>query len=303
MTSEAPASELPSIVEGLNPPQLAAVLHGEGAVLILAGPGSGKTRVITHRVAHLVRDERVAPWRILAVTFTNKAAKEMRERAGRMLGEDAASLHMGTFHAMCARWLRSDGEEIGISHNFVIYDDGDQLGLMKRVLDDIHVDPRRFSPRSLLSAISSAKSELITAEAYAAGVKDYFGEVVARAYKEYDRGLHANSALDFDDLLLQSVRLFDESSEALEKYAGRYRHVLVDEFQDTNPVQYRLARQLASVTETSRSSGTRTRVSTRGVPRTFETSRTSNAISPAAPSICSNRTTGRRPRSLPRPRR
>ena len=247
MTSDAPPTGLPSIVEGLNPPQLAAVLHGDGAVLILAGPGSGKTRVITHRIAHLVRDERIAPWRILAVTFTNKAAKEMRERAGRMLGEDAGSLHMGTFHAMCARWLRADGDEIGISRNFVIYDDGDQTGLMKRVLDDIHVDPRRFSPRSVLSAISNAKSELIVPEAFAAGVKDYFGEVVARAYKEYARVLRANSALDFDDLLLEAVRLFEESREALEKYAGRYRQVLVDEFQDTNPVQYQLARQLASV--------------------------------------------------------
>lgn len=247
MTNEAPAAELPSITNGLNPAQLAAVLHGDGAVLILAGPGSGKTRVITHRIAHLVRDERVAPWRILAVTFTNKAAKEMRERAGRMLGEDAASLHMGTFHAMCARWLRTDGDQIGIGHNFVIYDDGDQVGLMKRVLDDIHVDPRRFSPRSVLSAISNAKSDLIVPEAYASRVKDYFGEVVARAYKQYDHALRANNALDFDDLLLEAVRLFEESDEALEKYAGRYRHVLVDEFQDTNPVQYRLAQQLSSV--------------------------------------------------------
>ena len=246
MTSEAPAVELPPILEGLNSQQLAAVTYGDGAMLILAGPGSGKTRVITHRVAHLVRERRIAPWRILAVTFTNKAAKEMRERAGRLLGDDAAALHMGTFHAMCARWLRTDGKDIGINPAFVIYDDSDQVGLMKRVLEEIHVDPRRFTPRSVLSAISNAKSELIVPDVFAAQVKDYFGEVVARAYTRYDHALRANDALDFDDLLLQAVRLFEESGDALEKYAGRYRHVLVDEFQDTNPVQYRLARQLAS---------------------------------------------------------
>lgn len=237
----------PSILDGLNPVQHQAVLHGDGAVLILAGPGSGKTRVITHRIAHLVRDERVAPWRILAVTFTNKAAREMRERARALMGEDAASLHMGTFHAMCARFLRADGQAIGIGSNFVIYDDADQVGVMKRVLEELHVDPRRFSPRAVLSAISNAKSEMIVPEQLLARVRNYFDEVVARAYVRYNEMLRAAGALDFDDLLGETVRLFRESPEALEKYAGRYRHVLVDEFQDTNPVQYTLARQLASV--------------------------------------------------------
>ncbi len=237
----------PSILDGLNPVQHQAVLHGDGAVLILAGPGSGKTRVITHRIAHLVRDERVAPWRILAVTFTNKAAREMRERATALMGEDAASLHMGTFHAMCARFLRADGQAIGIGSNFVIYDDADQVGVMKRVLEELHVDPRRFSPRAVLSAISNAKSEMIVPEQLLARVRNYFDEVVARAYVRYNEMLRAAGALDFDDLLGETVRLFRESPEALEKYTGRYRHVLVDEFQDTNPVQYTLARQLASV--------------------------------------------------------
>jgi len=238
--------ELPSILEGLNPVQHEAVLHGDGALLILAGPGSGKTRVITHRIAHLVRDERVAPWRVLAVTFTNKAAREMRERAAALMGEDAAGLHMGTFHAMCARFLRADGQAIGISSNFVIYDDADQVGVMKRVLEELHVDPRRFSPRAVLSAISNAKSEMIVPEQLLARVRNYFDEVVARAYVRYNEMLRAAGALDFDDLLSETVRLFQDSPEALEKYAGRYRHVLVDEFQDTNPVQYTLARQLAS---------------------------------------------------------
>ncbi|MEP6870563.1 MAG: UvrD-helicase domain-containing protein [Anaerolineaceae bacterium] len=238
---------LPEILAGLNERQLSAVEHGDGAVLILAGPGSGKTRVITHRIAYLVREERIAPWRILAVTFTNKASKEMRERAARLMGEDAKSLHMGTFHAMCARWLRIEGQAVNISPDFVIYDDGDQVGLMKRILDDLHLDSRRFTPRAILSAISSAKSEMITPALFESRARNYFDEIVARAYHRYETSLRSASALDFDDLLTESVRLLQESPDTLEKLAGRYRHVLVDEFQDTNPVQYLLARMLASV--------------------------------------------------------
>ena len=238
---------LPEILAGLNERQLSAVRHGDGAVLILAGPGSGKTRVITHRIAYLVREERIAPWRVLAVTFTNKASKEMRERAARLMGEDAKSLHMGTFHAMCARWLRIEGQAVNISPDFVIYDDGDQVGLMKRILDDLHLDSRRFTPRAILSAISSAKSEMITPALFESRARNYFDEVVARAYHRYETSLRSASALDFDDLLTESVRLLQESPDTLEKLAGRYRHVLIDEFQDTNPVQYLLARMLASV--------------------------------------------------------
>ncbi len=237
---------LPAILEGLNEPQRAAVTHAEGPVLILAGPGSGKTRVITHRVAYLVREKRVPPWRILAVTFTNKAAKEMRERAIALMGEDGKNVAMGTFHAMCARWLRIDGSAIGIDPNFVIYDDDDQIRLMKRILEELRVDPRRFAPRAVLSAISNAKSEMIVPEEFSRRVKDYFGEVVARAYPLYQAALQKSSALDFDDLLMEAVRLFRDSGETLDKYAGRFLHVMVDEFQDTNPVQYQLARLLAS---------------------------------------------------------
>jgi DNA helicase-2/ATP-dependent DNA helicase PcrA len=236
-----------SVLDDLNEVQRRAVSHGNGAVLILAGPGSGKTRVITHRIAYLVREERIAPWRILAVTFTNKAAREMRERCAELLGDDAASLHLGTFHSMCARWLRADGAAIGIDPKFVIYDDADQLALMKRIVEELRLDSRRFSPRALLSAISSAKNEMVGPDAYAATVKTYPEEVVAKAYRRYNERLRASSALDFDDLLLEAVRLFEDSPEALQKYAGRYRHVLVDEFQDTNAAQYALARQLASV--------------------------------------------------------
>ncbi len=238
--------QLPEILEGLNPPQRAAVTHTEGPVLILAGPGSGKTRVITHRVAYLVREKRIAPWRILAVTFTNKAAREMRERAIALMGEDGRSVAMGTFHAMCARWLRIDGAAIGIDPDFVIYDDDDQVRLMKRILEELRVDPKRFAPRTVLSAISNAKSEMIVPEEFSRRARDYFDEIVARAYPLYQAALKQSSALDFDDLLLEAVRLFQESEETLDKYSGRFLHVMVDEFQDTNPVQYQLARLLAS---------------------------------------------------------
>ena len=242
-----PAAQNPSpAVEGLNPAQRAAVEHGEGAQLILAGPGSGKTRVITNRIAWLVGEQRIAPWRILAVTFTNKAAREMRARAQGLLGEDAAKLHLGTFHSMCARWLRIHGQDIGLSPDYVIYDDADQTALMKRVLTSLHVDSRQFTPRSVLSAISSAKSEMRGADHFKRQSESYFQEIVARAYEGYQQGLREASALDFDDLLTETVRLFRESEEALERRAGQYLHVLVDEFQDTNPAQYALSRQLAS---------------------------------------------------------
>ncbi|MCA9829428.1 MAG: 3'-5' exonuclease [Dehalococcoidia bacterium] len=244
MSSAAGTAE--TLLEGLNEPQLRAVTLSGGPLLIVAGPGSGKTRVITHRLAYLVREERVAPWRILAVTFTNKAAREMRERAANLLGEDAGSLALGTFHSLCARWLRIDGEAIGIDKDFVIYDDADQVGAMKRVLEDLHIDAKRYSPRAILSAISSAKNELVSVEAYRQRVKSYPEEIVARAWLAYEATLRRSSALDFDDLLVHVVHMFAQAPEVLEKYAGRFKHVLVDEFQDTNSVQYHVAHALAA---------------------------------------------------------
>ena len=239
-------SQFESVLEGLNEPQRLAVTHGEGPLLILAGPGSGKTRVITHRIAYQVLEHRVAPWRIVAVTFTNKAAKEMRDRSEGLLGEDARRVSLGTFHALCARWLRTDGKEIGLDPNYVIYDDADQLGQMKRIIADLRLDVRKYAPRSILSAISHAKSEMISAAAYRAQVKTYHEEIVARAYEAYELALTRASAMDFDDLLSEMVRLLRESPATLEKYSGRFLHVLVDEFQDTNPAQYALAQLLAS---------------------------------------------------------
>jgi len=231
----------------LNDAQLEAVESEGGALLILAGPGSGKTRVIAHRIAHLVRERGVPPTRILAVTFTNKAAHEMRERVEALIGGQASAITLGTFHSVCARILRREGQRLGIPQDFVIYDTDDQRALVRRIERELQLDPRQFPPRTVLSAISSAKNEQIDSASYAKAVSSYHEEIVARVYERYEHALRQSGAVDFDDLLLLAVRLFDEHSEARQAYAERYLHVLVDEFQDTNLVQYRLARQLASV--------------------------------------------------------
>ncbi len=236
-----------NVLEGLNPPQQEAVQTTEGPLLILAGPGSGKTRVIAHRIAYLVAERGVDPYRMLAVTFTNKAAREMRDRVYGLIGERTRALTLGTFHAVCARILRIDGERAGIARGFVIYDDADQMTVMRRVLSDMGIDPKRYQPRAVLAAISKAKSELTTPESYQKMVASYFEEIVSRAYERYEAALEANSALDFDDLLLKAALLFRQNEDVLRKYQERYLHVLIDEFQDTNVAQYVLARQLAGL--------------------------------------------------------
>jgi DNA helicase-2/ATP-dependent DNA helicase PcrA len=235
------------LLAGLNPAQREAVTYTGGPLLIVAGPGSGKTRVITHRIAYLVAVQGVRPWRIMAVTFTNKAAREMRERVSALLGEAAGDLTLGTFHAVCSRILRVDGAQIGIERGFNIYDDDDQMTLMKRVLTDLNVDTKKFAPRAILSTISRAKSELVTATEYARAAEDYFQEVVARAYEAYQTELRRNNALDFDDLLMRTVELFQSVQSVRERYQERYLHTLIDEFQDTNVVQYALAKLMAGV--------------------------------------------------------
>jgi len=233
------------ILGSLNPAQREAVQVEGGPLLILAGPGSGKTRVIAHRIAYLVAERGVHPYRVLAVTFTNKAAREMRDRVVALLGEPALSITMGTFHAVCARFLRVDGEKIGIGRGFAIYDEADQLALVRRAMTDLELDQKRFQPRAVLSVISRAKSELAGPAAYAQGVRSYFEEVVSRVYERYQALLNECNALDFDDLLMRTVVLFRESEDVLRRYQERYLHVLIDEFQDTNVAQYVLARQLA----------------------------------------------------------
>jgi DNA helicase-2/ATP-dependent DNA helicase PcrA len=231
------------ILAGLNPAQQEAVEAINGPVLILAGPGSGKTRVITHRVAYLIRVVGVNPRRIMAVTFTNKAAREMEERLNRLVSASVRELTLGTFHAICARILRQDGKAISIDKNFSIYDDDDQISLIKRSLQDLALDPKQFAPRALQSVISSAKSQM--QEPSDLHGKSYFDEVTKRVYERYQKLLTDSAALDFDDLLLKTVILFRQNPKILERYQQRYMHIQVDEFQDTNLVQYELVKQLA----------------------------------------------------------
>jgi len=232
-------------LDQLNPQQRRAVSAGSGPVLVLAGPGSGKTRVLTQRIAYLIAYEGVRPYQILAVTFTNKAAREMEARVQALLGDQSASgMMLGTFHATCARILRREADFLPIQSNFVIFDADDQERLVKSVIRDSGVDEKRFRPPSVHAAISSAKNELIGPLDYP--VATYRDEVVKRIYIEYQKRLVASNAVDFDDLLMYTAHLLEDNPEVRQKYAQRFRHVLVDEFQDTNLAQYVLIKHLCS---------------------------------------------------------
>jgi len=232
------------ILEGLNPAQKEAVQHIDGPILILAGPGSGKTRVITHRIAYLVKTTGVSPRRLMAVTFTNKAAREMKERLQKLLGKVAENITAGTFHAICARILRQDGKPVGLDTNFVIYDEDDQQSLVKQCLQDLDLDPRQYNPQKIRNAISYAKSQHLTPAGLASQNAGHWDEVISRVYERYQEQLGQSNAVDFDDLLMKVVQLFEKHPEVLEKYQSRYLHLLVDEFQDTNITQYKLIRML-----------------------------------------------------------
>ncbi|MDP2916319.1 MAG: UvrD-helicase domain-containing protein [Dehalococcoidia bacterium] len=233
------------ILAQLNPAQKEAAESIKGPVLILAGPGSGKTRVITHRVAYLIKVCGISPHCIMAVTFTNKAAKQMEERLNRLVSGSVARLTLGTFHAICARILRRDGKAIGIEPNFLIYDDEDQENVLKRALQEAGVDPKQVTPAAVTSAISAAKSNMLTPQDITQRSRSYFEEVVKRVYLKYEQLLAQSKALDFDDLLLKTVLLFKKHPEILARYQERYLHIMVDEFQDTNLVQYELVKLLA----------------------------------------------------------
>jgi DNA helicase II / ATP-dependent DNA helicase PcrA len=233
------------LLHGLNPQQARAVEAPDGPVLVLAGPGSGKTRVLTHRVAYLVEQRKVWPRQILAVTFTNKAAREMRERLDKILGATrAGELTLGTFHAICARWLRRDAPTIGLGRDFVIFDTDDQQHVVKQVLKELNIDDKKYKPATVLNAISTAKNELITPELYQPST--YWHEMIRRIYPRYQALLRQSNGLDFDDLLLEVVRLLDQHPDVLARYQERYQHVLVDEFQDTNTAQYAMLKLLAA---------------------------------------------------------
>ena len=227
------------LLEGLNEPQREAVLHGEGPLLILAGAGSGKTRVLTHRIAHLVGSRQAHPGEILAITFTNKAAQEMRERVQGLVGGRARAMWVMTFHSACARMLRSDAERLGYTRGFTIYDEQDSLRLVKNCIEELDIDPKRFAPRGLRRQISDAKNQLLDAEAYRLKVGSFFEQTAADVYELYEPRLHAANAMDFDDLLFRCVNLFELFDEVRDRYRRSFRHVLVDEYQDTNRAQYR----------------------------------------------------------------
>lgn len=235
-----------SIYDTLNKEQREAVFHTEGPLLILAGAGSGKTRVLTHRIAYLIDEKGVNPWNILAITFTNKAAGEMRERVDRIVGFGSESIWVSTFHSTCVRILRRHIERLGYSTNFTIYDADDQKTLMKDVCKQLQIDTKIYKERSLLAAISSAKDEMISPDEYelqAAG--DYHKQKIAKVYREYEKQLRSNNALDFDDLLVKTVHLLQTQPDVLEYYQERFRYIMVDEYQDTNTVQFKLISILA----------------------------------------------------------
>lgn len=235
-----------SIYDKLNEPQREAVYHTDGPLLILAGAGSGKTRVLTHRIAYLIEERNVNPWNILAITFTNKAAGEMRERVDSLVGFGSESIWVSTFHSMCVRILRRFIDRLGYDNRFTIYDTDDQKTLMKEVCKKVAIDTKVFKERSLMSAISSAKNELILPDEFELNAGGDFAKLkIAKVYREYEAQLKANNALDFDDLLVKTVQLLQTQPDVLENYQERFRYIMVDEHQDTNTVQFQLVRLLA----------------------------------------------------------
>lgn len=234
------------LLEGLNEEQRAAVKHTEGPLLIMAGAGSGKTRVLTHRIAYLIEEKAVPPKNILAITFTNKAAREMKERVQQLVGSDSEEMLVSTFHSMCVRILRRDIDRIGYSRNFTIIDSSDQQSLMKQILKDLNIDPKQYDPRAMIAQISNMKNELITPEVALDRAGNFYERQVAEIYQSYQKTLRKNQALDFDDLIMETIHLFKRVPEVLQYYQRRFQYIHVDEYQDTNQAQYYLVKQLAS---------------------------------------------------------
>src|SRR5436190_22372896 len=232
-------------LEGLNDAQREAVLATEGPLLVVAGAGSGKTRVLTHRVAHLIAACGVKPNEILAITFTNKAAGEMRERLEGLLGGVARAIWILTFHAACGRILRREAPRLGYKTNFTIYDSADQVRLTNQCLEDLERDPKRFVPRGIHAQISNAKNQLIGPADYMSRVDSFYDQTVAEVYELYQKRMHAANAMDFDDLLMLTVEVLERFPEALAKWRKAFRYVMVDEYQDTNHAQYPLLQLVA----------------------------------------------------------
>lgn len=234
------------LLTGLNDKQQEAVKTTDGPLLIMAGAGSGKTRVLTHRIAYLMVEKQIAPWNILAITFTNKAAREMKERIQHILGPGADDIWISTFHSMCVRILRRDSDRMGINRNFSILDTTDQLSVIKTVLKEKNLDPKKYDPRSILGTISSAKNELLTPDEFDKTASSHYEQVVSDVYKEYQRKLRKNQSLDFDDLIMTTIQLFQRVPEVLETYQRKFQYIHVDEYQDTNRAQYMLVKFLSA---------------------------------------------------------
>ncbi|MDF2947544.1 MAG: ATP-dependent helicase PcrA [Bacillales bacterium] len=232
------------LLQGLNNEQQQAVLHTDGPLLIMAGAGSGKTRVLTHRIAYLIENKEVAPWSILAITFTNKAAREMKERVHKLVGPEAENIWISTFHSMCVRILRRDIDRIGYSRNFSILDSSDQLSVIKNIQKELNIDPKKFDPKSILGTISSQKNELIDAKEYSNLAGNMYEKVVSDVYKMYEERLQRNDSLDFDDLIMITIKLFQKVPEVKEFYQRKFHYIHVDEYQDTNRAQYLLVKML-----------------------------------------------------------
>ncbi|WP_049051673.1 DNA helicase PcrA, partial [Enterococcus faecium] len=227
------------------PRQKEAVLHTDGPLLLMAGAGSGKTRVLTHRIAYLIEEKEVNPWNILAITFTNKAAKEMKERVNAILASGGEDVWVSTFHSMCVRILRRDVDFIGYNRNFTIIDSSEQLTLMKRILKELNIDPKKYDPRSILGTISQAKNSLQTPQDFAKMQGSYYEEIAAKCYAAYQKELQYNQCMDFDDLIMNTIRLFEEHPDSLTYYQNKFHYIHVDEYQDTNHAQYTLVNLLA----------------------------------------------------------
>ncbi|HFN3019014.1 TPA: DNA helicase PcrA [Enterococcus faecium] len=233
------------LLNGMNPRQKEAVLHTDGPLLLMAGAGSGKTRVLTHRIAYLIEEKEVNPWNILAITFTNKAAKEMKERVNAILASGGEDVWVSTFHSMCVRILRRDVDFIGYNRNFTIIDSSEQLTLMKRILKELNIDPKKNDPRSILGTISQAKNSLQTPQDFAKMQGSYYEEIAAKCYAAYQKELQYNQCMDFDDLIMNTIRLFEEHPDSLTYYQNKFHYIHVDEYQDTNHAQYTLVNLLA----------------------------------------------------------
>ena len=234
-----------NILEGLNPAQHDAVIHRGGPMLVVAGAGSGKTRVLTHRIAHLIEEDNVSPFGILAITFTNKAAQEMKDRVAHLVGAVAERMWVSTFHSACVRMLRRDAEQLGYPRAFSIYDQADAVRLTGYVVRDLGLDTKKFVPKTVHSHISNLKNELISPHAALDRAENIFDRKIAETFVEYQRRLQASGAMDFDDLLTVTVQLFDSHPQVLHHYQQRFQHVLVDEYQDTNPAQNEIVLKLA----------------------------------------------------------